>query len=178
MNWVSRLLLGSVVSICVSLSACPPAVAQSASSSAGSESSVPARTLERDFFAAIRSGDSNRVLSWISQRGVNVGPQGEHRTREEVQQQFLARRGLYCRLFDSSCIDAPIRLDNSARTCSDRDLLTHSASVRTASSEVTRNGVRQAILVAEVRNDQCASQRLIDFIFNLEADGWKLFSIP
>ena len=84
----------------------------------------------------------------------------------------------YCRLFDSSCIDAPLNLGNSARICSDRELLTRSEKVRTASSEVTRNGVQQAVLVAEVKNDQCSNSRLIDFIFNLDADGWKLFSIP
>ncbi len=43
---------------------------------------------------------------------------------------------------------------------------------------MTRNGVQQAVLVAEVKNDQCSNAGLIDFIFNLEADGWKLFSIP
>jgi hypothetical protein len=109
---------------------------------------------------------------------VDLGPQTQHATRAEVQQQFLAHRGLYCRLFDSSCIDARINLDNSARACSYRELLTHSQKVRTAASAMTRNGVQQAVLVARIENDRCPNGRLIDFIFNLEADGWKLFSIP
>jgi hypothetical protein len=34
------------------------------------------------------------------------------------------------------------------------------------------------VLVARIENKQCPNDKLIDFIFNLEADGWKLFSIP
>jgi hypothetical protein len=43
---------------------------------------------------------------------------------------------------------------------------------------MTRNGVRQAVLVARIENRQCPGDKLIDFIFNLQADGWKLFSVP
>jgi hypothetical protein len=152
--------------------------AQSLPASHEADHAVPISALEKEFFAAIRDGDSKKVLSYIPQRGVNLGSQAQPAPREEVEQQFLAHRGLYCKLFDSSCIHAPIDLANSAPTCSDRELLTHSKSVRTASSEITRNGVQQAVLVARITNDQCPRQELIDFIFNLEAEGWKLFSIP
>ena len=81
-----------------------------------------------------------KVLSYIPERGVNVGSNAQHVTRKEVEEQFQSHRGLYCRLFDSSCIDATIDLGNSARICSDREMLTRSEKVRTASSEVTRNG--------------------------------------
>jgi hypothetical protein len=50
--------------------------------------------------------------------------------------------------------------------------------VRTAATEAVRGGVRQAILVAEVKNDQCAGLGLIDFIFNEGHGGWELFSSP
>jgi hypothetical protein len=136
------------------------------------------KALEQNFFAAIRAGDAAKVLSYIPELGVNVGSDVRHVSRKEVEEQFQSRRGLYCRLFDSSCIDTTINLGNSARTCSDRELLTRSEKVRTASSEVTRNGVQQAVLVAETKNDQCSNSKLIDFIFNLDAYGWKLFSIP
>ncbi len=151
------------------------AVAQAAPES--QEAIAPA-TLERDFFAAIRDGDAKKFLSYVSERGVNVGSQAEHVSRDDVERQLATHHGIYCRLFDSSCIDAPIRLDASARACSDRELLTHSSKVRKAATETTRNGVRQAILVAELKNDDCPADRLIDFIFNLEAGGWKLFSMP
>jgi hypothetical protein len=156
------------------------AAQSSAASDKSSKSNITqsAGALEQDFLGAIRAGDARKVLSYVPKGGVNVGPQAQHMTRDDVEQQFQAHRGLYCKLFDASCIDAPIKLDNSARPCSHRDLLTQSEKVRTAASETTRNGVRQAILVAEVKNDQCPNDRLIDFIFNLEADGWKLFSIP
>ncbi len=152
--------------------------AQSSPASSKSDHAVPASVLEHDFFDAIRAGDAKKVLSYVPRRGVNLGPEAQPTTREDVERQLLAHRGLYCKLFDSSCIQAPIDLANSARICSDRELLTHSKKVRTASSEITRNGVRQAVLVAEITNDDCPNQKLIDFIFNLEADGWKLFSIP
>jgi hypothetical protein len=136
------------------------------------------KALEQEFFAAVRSGDSAKILSYIPERGVNVGSETQHVSRKDIEEQFQSHRGLFCKLFDSSCIGAAINLGNSLRTCSDRELLTHSAKVRTASSEMTRNGVQQAVLVAEVKNDQCSNAGLIDFIFNLDADGWKLFSIP
>jgi len=152
------------------------ALAQSASGKAAGVE--PASILEREFFAAIREGDAKKFLTYVPQRGINLGPQAQPTSRDEVQQQLLSHRGLYCKLFDSSCIDAPIKLDASARSCSYRELLTHSEKVRTAATEATRNVVRQAILVAEIKNDQCPNDKLIDVIFNLEADGWKLFSLP
>ena len=135
-------------------------------------------TLERKFFAALREGNVDTVLSYVSDGGVNIGPKAEHTSRDEVERQLRFRHGLYCRLFDSSCIDTPIQLDNAQRACSYRELLTHSEKVHTAASEVTRNGVQQAVLVARIENKQCPSDKLIDFIFNLNADGWKLFSVP
>lgn len=143
-----------------------------------SEPPEPLRTLQRRFFTAIRNGDSQEILSYISPGGVNLGSQAQHASREEVTQHFATHTGLYCKLFDSSCVQASVNLENSARVCSYRELLTHSQKVRTAASEVTRNGVQQAVLVAQVQNDNCPNQKLIDVIFNLEADGWKLFSIP
>jgi hypothetical protein len=41
-----------------------------------------------------------------------------------------------------------------------------------------RNGVRQAILVAEVKNNRCGGTNLVDFIFNYVQGEWKLFSAP
>ncbi|HSY13740.1 MAG TPA: hypothetical protein VK976_16225 [Verrucomicrobiae bacterium] len=146
--------------------------------SAAPEKSDSAKTLEQQFFAALRAGDADKVLSYIPKNGVNIGSNEEHTSRADIEEQFQKRRGLYCRLFDSACISATIDLANSARPCSDRELLTKSEKVRLASSEMTRNGVQQAVLVAEVKNDKCSNSGLIDFIFNLDADGWKLFSIP
>jgi hypothetical protein len=168
---------GGLLAACFVMLGLGSAFAQAAST--GESSQVQSvKTLEKDFFAAIREGDANKVLSYIPKSGVNVGPDVRHLTRQEVEQQFHSRRGIYCNLFDSSCIDASINLSNSARVCSDREMLTHSEKVRTASSEMTRNEVQQAVLVAEVKNDACSNTKLIDFIFNLDADGWKLFSIP
>jgi hypothetical protein len=173
-RFVSRGAFAACLLVCGAVAA----AAQAASSAAKPAASESVKTLERDFFDAIRNGDAQKVLSYIPKSGVNARPDAHHLTREEVEQQFQGHRGLYCYLFDSSCVDAAIDLGNSKRACSDRELLTHSEKVRTASSEVTRNNVQQAILVAEVKNDQCANVGLVDFILNLEADGWKLFSIP
>ena len=38
--------------------------------------------------------------------------------------------------------------------------------------------MQQAILVARIESKKCPNDKLIDFIFNLNADGWKLFSLP
>jgi len=161
------------------LAGCVAAEAQSAPPSSTASLTAPAPSvLEREFFTAIREGDVKKVLSYIPEKGVNVGSRAEHVSRSEIEQQFAQHRGLYCKLFDSSCIQSPIKLDNGMRTCSYRELLTHSEKVRTAATEAVRGGVRQAILVAEVKNDECAGLGLIDFIFNEGHGAWELFSAP
>jgi hypothetical protein len=134
--------------------------------------------LEREFFAVIREGDAKKFLSYIPEKGVNVGPRAEPVTRAEIEQQFTQHRGLYCKLFDSSCIQSTAKLDPGVHACSYRELLTHSEKVRTAETEAVRGGVRQAILVAEVKNERCVGLGLIDFIFNEGHSGWELFSAP
>jgi hypothetical protein len=134
--------------------------------------------LEREFFAAIREGDAKKFLSYVPEKGIDVGPRAEHVDRAEIERQFAQHRGLYCKLFDSSCIQSPTKLDAGQRACSYRELLTHSEKVRTAATEAVRGGVRQAILVAEAKNDQCSGLGLIDFIFNEGQGRWELFSAP
>jgi hypothetical protein len=101
---------------------------------AGAQSASPPSTqhpaapepalLEREFFAAIREGDTKKFLSYVPEKGMNVGSRAEHVDRAEIEQQFAQHRGLYCKLFDSSCIQSPIKLDAGVRTCSYRELLT------------------------------------------------------
>ena len=156
-----------------------PAAAQSATppTTPLPTASAPA-VLEREFFAAIREGDAKKFLSYVPEQGMNVGPRAEHVSRAEIEQQFAQHRGLYCKLFDSSCMQSPVKLDPVTRGCSYRELLTHAEKVRSAATEAVRGGVRQAILVAEVKNEQCPSLGLIDFIFNEGHSGWELFSVP
>jgi hypothetical protein len=158
-----------------------PSPAEGGAQTHTSELPQPSDThaLEQGFFSLIRSGKPGKLLSYVSKGGVDVGKDAQHLTRDEVEDQINNQRGLYCKLFDSACIQSEIQLDNSkVHACSYRELLTKSKKVRTAASETTRNGVRQAILVAEVKNDNCTGVGLIDFIFNRQSDGWKLFSIP
>jgi len=157
-----------------------PARAQSTSSTSTSAqpATQPPTELERQFFAAVRDGDAKKFLSYVPDQGINVGARAQHVNRLEVEQQFAQHRDLYCKLFDSSCIQATTKLDAGARPCSYRELLAHSEKVRTAATEAVRGGVRQAILVAEVKNNQCAGLGLIDFIFNEAHGGWQLFSAP
>ena len=110
--------------------------------------------------------------------GVNLGRDAQHTMRAEIEEQLTHRTGLYCKLFDTSCMQSPGKSDPASQACSYRELLTQSEKVRTASTETMRNGVRQAILVAEVQNQKCGGHLLIDFIFNYQQGGWKLFSIP
>lgn len=168
--------LGVVLGLVLVEAVCPAAAQMAAASQPAA--SPQADALARDFFVLIEQGDATKFLSYVSEQGINVGPQALHLGRAEVEQQLLHHRGLYCTLFDSSCIRREIKLDASSRACSYRELLTHSGKVRRAATETVRSGVRQAILVAEVQNDECRNTRLIDFIFNYEPGGWKLFSVP
>ena len=155
----------------------PPASSSSSVNSAR-PAGVSASALEHDFFAVLRNGDGNQFLAYVPEDGVNIGRDKQPTTRAEIQNQFTHRTGLYCKLFNSACIQSAAKLDASATPCSYRELLTQSEKVRTASTETTRNGVRQAILVAEVHSRKCPGPALIDFIFNYHQGGWKLFSIP
>ena len=171
------LLSGAVLAFAQSVPDKPaPPAANSGSSD--KQAGISAAELEREFFAIVRSGDALKFLSYIPEDGVNLGRDALPTTRAEIESNSANRTGLYCKLFDSSCIQAMIQLDASTPPCSYRELLTQSEKVRTASTETTRNGVRQAILVAEMHNQKCAGPVLIDFIFNYHQGGWKLFSIP
>ncbi len=139
---------------------------------------APAATLEQPFFELIRQGDALRFLSYVSEDGVNLGRDARHSTHTEIEEELTHHSGLYCKLFDTSCIPPSATQEAAVPQCSYRELLTQSEHVRTASTETTRNNVRQAILVAEVNNAKCGGPVLIDFIFNYEHGGWKLFSIP
>ena len=186
MKWIAGLRRTVILSAMLSsmlTTQTTSAAAQSASPSGASRaphSSISPQTaaLERDFFAAIRQANARKFLSYVPEEGLHVGPQAQPLRRAEVEEQLSHRRDLYCKLFDSSCIDTAIKLDASSRACSDRELLTRSEKVRTAASETVRNGVRQAILVAEVKNNRCGGANLVDFIFNYVQGEWKLFSAP
>jgi hypothetical protein len=172
------LLGGSTVACGQSSPAKPAHPGETNSASSASPAASSPATLEREFFAVVRNGNIRQFMEYVPDDGVNVGRDAEHNTRAEIETQLTSRKGLYCQLFDSSCIQSTIKLDASTPPCSYRELLTQSEKVRTASTETTRNGVRQAILVAEVHNQKCAGPGLIDFIFNYHQSGWKLFSIP
>jgi hypothetical protein len=146
----------------------------------GAKNAVPPETakLKQDFIAMLRGGDAQKFLSYVSAEGVNVGSEPRHETHDEVQQQIDQRNGLYCKLFDASCIEATIKLDNGVRPCSYREALNGSKNPHIAVTETVRGGVRQAILVAQPNAKQCPGTKLIDFIFNYEPGGWKLFSVP
>ncbi len=134
--------------------------------------------LEQKFFDILRSGDALQLLSYIPEDGVNLGRDAENTSRKDIEEQLTHRTGLYCKLFDTSCLKPTGTSRPSSQVCSYRELLTQSEKVRTASTETTRNNVRQAILVAEVQNAKCGGHLLIDVIFNYQQGGWKLFSIP
>jgi hypothetical protein len=153
--------------------------AASASSEKPKAHAVSTSQLEHDFLKIMRAGDDKAFLTYVTAGGVNVGSNAQHVSRTEVEDQLTHHTGLYCKLFDTACLTSEIKLDASnVRACSYRELLTTSKDLHTAATETTRNGIRQAILVARMKNDNCAGVGLIDFIFNLESDGWKLFSIP
>jgi hypothetical protein len=139
---------------------------------------TPVAELEQQVFDVLRQGDALKFLSYVAEDGVNIGRDAEHATRDAVAEQLAQRKGLYCKLFDSACLQSSGEDKASAQSCSYRELLTQSEKVRMASTETKRNGVRQAILVAQVQNQKCGGAVLIDFIFNYQKGGWKLFSIP
>ena len=154
-----RFLLLLAIAHCVRV---VPVVAQDHSSTSTAENTkshaISTAQLEKDFFGLLRNGEEKSVLTYVSEGGVNVGHDAQHLTRAEVEDQLTHHTGLYCKLFDSACIQSEIKLDQSnVRACSYRELLTKSQDVHTAATETTRNGVKQAILVARMKSDDCAA---------------------
>jgi len=164
--------------LCAEMLAQAPSNPEKESPVTDSPKPVSPAVLEREFFAVLRDGDALKFLSYVPDDGVHLGRYADYTTRSEIEDQLTHRTGLYCKLFDSACIQPDGKTDTALKPCSYRELLTQSEKVRTASTETTRNHVRQAILVAEVHNQKCAGPGLIDFIFNYQQGGWKLFSIP
>ena len=176
-TWLLAALLAVLGQLCGSISVSAQTV--TGEPTASRKTDLPtASELERQVFAIVRDGDALRFLGYIPENGVNLGRDALHTSRAEIEEQLTHRAGLYCKLFDTSCMQSPGKSDPASQTCSYRELLTNSEKVRTVSTETIRNGVRQAILVAEVQNAKCGGHLLIDFIFNYQQGGWKLFSIP
>jgi len=172
-----RLVRAVIVSAFLMVAPVPQAQSDSASSVANPSPERPSE-LEQQFLGVIRNGDALKLLSYVPEDGVHLGHHADHVTRTEIEEQLTNRKGLYCKLFDSTCLRANAEKDAGQPLCSYRELLTSSDKVRTASTETTRNNVRQAILIAEIQSDKCGGHLLIDFIFNQQNGGWKLFSIP
>jgi len=163
--------------LCAAYMAAWAQTSPAASAPASTDSESPS-ALQEEFFAIVREGDALQFLSYVPEDGVNLGRDAQHTTRAAVEQQLTTKTGLYCKLFDSACLQSESKLAPSTQACSYRELLKKSEKVRLASTETTRNNVRQAILLAQVQNEKCGGAVLIDFIFNRQHDGWKLFSIP
>ena len=176
-TWLLAALLAVLGQLCGSISVSAQTV--TGEPTASRKTDLPtASELERQVFGVVRNGDALRFLGYVPEDGVNLGRDAVQASRNEVEEQLTHHTGLYCKLFDSSCLHPAGKADRSSQVCSYRELLTRSEKVRTASTETTRNNVRQAILVAEVQNAKCGGHLLIDFIFNYQQGGWKLFSIP
>jgi len=175
MNAVLRAFTWALAGLaCLPVLACAQAVSRQDASPI--ETATPTTSeLEKTFFAIVRDGDALQFLAYVPEDGVNLGHDAKPTPRAAIEDQLTHRTGLYCKLFDSGCI---AKAAAGVQPCSYRELLTHSEKARTASTETTRNNVRQAILVAEVQNQKCGGAVLIDFIFNYHQAGWKLFSIP
>lgn len=177
MRVVVRLVLWSVLIGTSAFLAAQNDSAQATAKSSETTAITPSE-LEKQFTAVIRNGDALKFLSYVPDDGAHLGKHADATTRGEIEEQLTHRTGLYCKLFDSACLASSSMTDDPKTACSYRELLTQSEKVRTASSEITRNGVRQAILIAQAQNQKCGGSVLIDFIFNAQKGEWKLFSIP
>src|ERR1035438_8464493 len=158
MKWIAglrRAVIFSAMFSSILTTQTTSAAAQSASPPGASRTphaSISPQTaaLERDFFAALRQANATKFLSYVPEEGLHVGPQAQPLSRAEVEEQLSHRRGLYCKLFNSSCIDTAIKLDTSSRSCSDRELLTRSEKVLSTARETAGNGVLQPLLAPQV----------------------------
>src|ERR1035438_8033023 len=118
MKWIAglrRAVIFSAMFLSILTTQTTSAAAQSASPPGASRTphaSISPQTaaLERDFFAALRQANARKFLSYVPEEGLHVGPQAQPLSRAEVEEQLSHRRDLYCKLFDSSCIDTAIKI--------------------------------------------------------------------
>ena len=83
---------------------------------ASTKSAAPtASELERQMFAIVREGDALRFLGYVPEDGVNLGRDAVHTNRAEIEDQLTHHTGVYCKLFDSTCLQPPGKADASSQ---------------------------------------------------------------
>lgn len=78
--------------------------AQSAKKPAKTPAQRQLETTTRALLSALQAGSPAAVAPYISSRGLVVDMDGERLTPAELRRQFAGKTGLYCRWFDTPCL--------------------------------------------------------------------------
>ena len=92
------------------------------------------KALDSEWWQRVKKGANEAARANPDVRLAVLAPEREVNIDQQVsilEDQITNQRGVYCKLFDSACIQSEIQLDNSTvHACSYRELLTKSKKVR------------------------------------------------
>jgi hypothetical protein len=140
-------------------------------------------TTTRNLVAALKNGTPASVLPFLSSRGVVLDMDGERASLAEVRRQFARRSGLYCRWFDTPCLQHEIEdqsggvfTQHTSEPRSYRDIIRLAEKTEfTVAIDPDRPSQGSASVClhgAKLSND--GAGYLLEFGFEHTASGWKL----
>jgi hypothetical protein len=129
--------------------------------------SVARRTLD-----ALREGDSQFLLTIVDREGISLGIDTPRMSVARFREELVAKRGVYCVIFDSSCLGKNGK--DSGSLSSIREILLKRPSKMSASSKVEGEPRVRTVVV---RKADGSDDVLFTLMFRHEGDNWKLEQI-
>ena len=143
--------------------------------------------LQHGFLSAIREGDSQAFLSYVSRHGVSLGVEPADVTRREIIREITQKKGIFCMLFDSECLTSEDaqrrfkgkRIPDGFKVCSYREMLAKPDEINVSTSVDDYGGAPRAEIIVHITNYTCSdTPDMWSFIFRREKSGWKLVAFP
>lgn len=133
--------------------------------------------LQQRFLRAIKEKNADLFLGFVSDDGIYLGVDSGKLSKKDVAHEIKMRKGVYCLLFDSTCL----RAETHDETCSYSysQMLSDAEKIKISTSLGNYKNTPQAEITVSVRDYRgTSSSEMLNFIFNREASGWRLIAIP
>jgi hypothetical protein len=149
-------------------------LALSQKTAADSPDVVPDAVLvARKTLDALRNGDSDFLLTVVDRSGIFMGIDTPKMSVARFKEDLAAKRGVYCVIFDSSCLGEKWR-GNSGSPSSIREILLKQPVRMSLPSKVEGAQKVRAVVVCK---DDGSGEVLLTFVFRHAGDNWKLQQI-
>jgi hypothetical protein len=126
---------------------------------------------------AIKSGQPERLMPLFSSTGVEVGVDGPKMSLGSIRNEMSGRTGIYCLIFDSSCLATEMNAGRKKAGLSsfDGEILSYRDYLMKK-----RPAVRAKLWAISQRCGGSATTEdtYIDLEFQRQVDGWRITAIP